>query len=136
MISPKIKYLDESTFLECLEQQEFNRVIIDKNINEEITLKDIEFNECKFININFKNIKLTRVDLTDCIFINCDLSNTVFDFRSITRVQFRNCKLVGISFIDTSINDIEFTIPLYLIMTLQIPYLSLYQKCFSILLVL
>ena len=52
MIKPKIKYLNNSTFKECLDNNEFYQVLINENINYLVEIQDIEFNECKFENID------------------------------------------------------------------------------------
>lgn len=83
-----------------------NLLIKDKDINNDI--RDIEFNGCKFINVNFMG-KIERCDFIDCIFINCNFNSLDFSNRSIHRVSFRHCNLSGVNFIVSSIRDVIIT---------------------------
>lgn len=80
-----------------------NLLIKDKDIDKDI--RDIEFNGCKFINVNFMG-KIEMCDFIDCIFINCSFNSLDFSNRSIHRVSFKHCNLSGSNFIVSSIRDV------------------------------
>ena len=102
LIEPKIKYT------------ELTKIVEDINYNslyekQELYLdKQIEFNECKFIDCKLNNSILTKSSFIDCVLINCDLSNIDFSFSTFMRVEFRECKLVGANFIATSLQNVLF----------------------------
>mgnify|MGYP000046403890 FL=1 len=57
-----------------------------------------EYENCKFLNCDFSNSKLTECSFADCEFIGCNLSLAKIDKTSFREVHFVDCKLLGLGF--------------------------------------
>ena len=102
LVEPKIKYTELTKQIEDINYNALYE-------NQEIYLnKQLEFNECKFINCKFNDSTLIRCSFIDCIFVNCDISNVEFSFSTFIRVLFQESKLVGTNFIESSIQNVVF----------------------------
>ena len=56
-------------------------------------LSNIHFDQCKFINQSFKNIKISNVYFYRCTFINCDFTDALYDkFTLLEECIFDTCK--------------------------------------------
>lgn len=107
IVKPKLsKYIEE---LVLYEESTYNDLVDIFVTDQEIDFKieGIEFNGCKFVNVDFSKFPLKRVDLIDCIFERCNLSGSSFNDRGIHRVCFDRCNLVGCDFIGSSLSDIS-----------------------------
>lgn len=80
-----MKYFEEKTLTELPED-----------------LYDIEFTECKFSKIDFKESFITNCLFIDCTFENCNLSNSKFPGCTFRDAQFKGCKVSGINWTDAS----------------------------------
>ena len=78
IIKPKIsKYLKDLALDASIVK---NDVVDIEVIGQEIDfeIEGIEFNGCRFVNVDFSKIPLKNVDLIDCIFEKCNLSGGGF----------------------------------------------------------
>lgn len=106
IMSPKIgKQLVEKKITKEDCQEDWNDWLIENQVID-FSVQGLEFNGCKFINVDFSKCSMKDVDLLDCIFEKCDLAGKDFSNRSIHRCQFQNCNLVGCDFIQSSIQDV------------------------------
>lgn len=84
----------------------YDTLFIDDSLSNKID--NIEFNGCRFKNINFSNSLIKDIYFIDCIFDTCNLSNIDINNKALLRCEFINCTLVGSSIIDSSVKDISF----------------------------
>lgn len=107
IVKPKLsKYIEELVlYKESTYEDLVDTYVTDQDIDFEI--EGIEFNGCKFVNVDFSMFPLKRVDLIDCVFERCNLSGGEFNDRAIHRVCFDRCNLVGCDFIGSSLSDIS-----------------------------
>lgn len=107
IVKPKLsKYMEELVLYEESTYEDLVDIVItDQDIDFKI--EGIEFNGCKFVNVDFSSFPLKRVDLIDCVFERCNLSGCDFSDRAIHRVCFDRCNLVGCDFIGSSLSDIS-----------------------------
>ena len=103
-----IKYLEESSFEECLKQGYFEDKKIVNNPNSSLILDRVYFDNCYFENIDFTKFKVLDINVDNCVFKNCDFSNILFDEKVIFRSSFITCKLQGTFFSSTKLEDVEF----------------------------
>ena len=108
MDKPKIKMLEDATFEECIDLEEYYNKRITKNIvREDVVLEQVSFDCCHFIGIDFTKFKIKKFELLDCIFDNCDLSNIEFSDLGIFRCIFKNCRMSGVIFSDCQLDNVE-----------------------------
>ena len=77
-------------------------------INEEIskielkflTLREVLFQNCHFIDVTFDNAFLAKVKFQNCEFINTNILEC-----NINSLTFTNCKLTNVSIFESSLND-------------------------------
>jgi fluoroquinolone resistance protein len=67
-----------------------------------------EFENCTFMNCNFKNIDLSNFIFNDCKFDSCDFSLAILKNTLLNDIKFFNCKLLGLHFEDC--NDFVFIV--------------------------
>lgn len=72
------------------------------NSNSKTELNNKEFDCCKFVGINFTNLKLKNSIFNECEFLHCNFSNTTMEDISIRDSHFLSCKFMGFDF--SSIN--------------------------------
>ncbi|MCH2229103.1 MAG: pentapeptide repeat-containing protein [Crocinitomicaceae bacterium] len=76
--------------------------IYDKDIpsyNKE-TLRNNDFDVCRFISCDFENADFRDVNFSECEFIDCNLSNSNLLNTAFKDCKFINCKLLGLRFED------------------------------------
>ena len=57
--------------------------------------KQAEYDNCMFINCNFKEAYLSGFSFLECEFVDCDLSLTKLKDATFKETHFKNCKMVG-----------------------------------------
>ena len=91
----------------------------DLNIGKE-AIKEIEFEDCEFLNCSFLETEFNRCLFLDCKFENCNISTINLKNSNVTDITFSNCKAIGIdwskagkiqglSFNDSQINYSNFS---------------------------
>lgn len=105
LINPKISNYLESVLLDkfMIHEDLVDLLICDQIID--FSIEDIEFNGCKFINVDFSKYPLKNVCFLDCIFEKCNLSGSSFIGKGINRTKFDRCNMVGCDFISCNFND-------------------------------
>ena len=68
----------------------------------------IDFNNCYFDNIDFKNNNIEGFVFDNCYFKNCDFSNTNFYECGMLRCTFVDCKFMGTKVLDSNLKNINF----------------------------
>jgi len=63
------------------------------------SLKNLEFEDCTFSNIDFKSFQFSHARFIDCSFNYCDLSNVKLTNCRFLSPKFENSKLIGIDWI-------------------------------------
>ncbi len=79
----------------------FQKEIIDKQELKFQTLREVVFQNVKFISVTFNNVFLAKVKFINCEFLNVNIVESNFN-----KVVFANCKLTNVSFFQNSINEI------------------------------
>jgi fluoroquinolone resistance protein len=75
------------------EQKEF------KNIDySEKTLRNRDFNKCKFIDCYFTQSDLRTNNFDNCFFENCNFTMTVVEGVGFRDATFKSCKILGVDF--------------------------------------
>lgn len=63
----------------------------------EMTIEDLSFENCTFVDGQFAGAELLRCRFMDCVFKKCDLSNTEVTASQFRDVRFEESKLVGVN---------------------------------------
>ncbi|MCT4615018.1 MAG: pentapeptide repeat-containing protein [Marinifilaceae bacterium] len=79
----------------------YDAIIDDSNYGD---LNSEYYENCKFLNIEFKDEDLSRKKFIDCEFSECSLCNISFVDTNLSNVLFKFCKILGVNF--TGLNDI------------------------------
>lgn len=66
----------------------------------ELRIKDTEFEECRFVNLDFTGADLSGLVFIDCRFTDCNLSNVPVRKTAFREVLFDGCKLMGVVWSD------------------------------------
>ena len=98
--------LEEGKF-EDYRDMNISGVFFQKEIltNEEIkyqTLREVNFQNIKFMGGTFDNCFLAKVKFVNCEFLNVNIIESNFN-----KVEFINCKFTNVSFFECNISDIE-----------------------------
>lgn len=105
---PKISIVDEKDINYAITYG-FNNLRITDSINAaNVELKDITFDSCEFIKVDFTKFMFKNIYFLDSTFINCDFSNMDIDQTSIKRCIFKDCKMIGTNITNNSISDVIF----------------------------
>ena len=106
LIKPKIsKYLEVVKLdLSMVKNDLVDLMVCDQIID--FSIEDIEFNGCKFINVDFSKYPLKNISFIDCIFEKCNLYGSSFIEKGINRTKFDRCNMVGCDFISCNFNDV------------------------------
>jgi uncharacterized protein YjbI with pentapeptide repeats len=65
-------------------------------------IKNLTYEECKFVNCDFSDGILSFNKYIDCTFTDCNLSMTKLISCQLKNVIFKGCKLIGVNFADCS----------------------------------
>lgn len=106
-INPKIRKNLENI---VLEQQIIDGDLVDLLVAGQFVdfyIHDIEFNGCKFIDVDFSKFPLRNVSLIDCVFEKCNLSGCDFSTNGVHRTRFDKCNMVGCDFVSCSLSDVS-----------------------------
>lgn len=74
----------------------------EKHIFTAAELKQVVFENCRFVNCSFENMQILSSNFSDCTFLNCNFSMTKLPDTQLANVSFENCKLMGLNFKDCS----------------------------------
>lgn len=61
-------------------------------------MDNMEFEDCRFLRIDFSNASLRTSNFTECVFEECQLSNAALTGSTFNDVQFLQCKMLGLHF--------------------------------------
>lgn len=100
-----IKNLEEIELNQNMVGNDFIDLLI-KNQSITFQIEGIEFNGCKFINVDFSKYPLKNISFIDCIFEKCNLYGSSFIEKGINRTKFDRCNMVGCDFISCNFNDV------------------------------
>ena len=78
-----------------------NELIVDKTFEKEdfsIQKNSPDYDNCIFINCDFRKANLSKATFYNCEFIACNLSEVNINRTAFNEVVFKDCKMLGVDF--------------------------------------
>lgn len=92
-----------------MQQSLFEDVSFDKTGIQDVILKNVEFDQCRFLNCDLSSQDLSGAQFTDCEFTDCNLCLVNLRKTALRNVKFKNCKMLGLRFDECNGFGLAFT---------------------------